>query len=125
MSTLPSMFKQDDVAFQVPTTMPPQGVTLEHEAVAEPPVPVPTPAVVPVELPAVALVPPVPVLDVPAVPAGGSEDTLHAPEIKPSAVTVAMPRTAVSIFIGGSLFGGSVRRCETEIGDSARADRLQ
>jgi hypothetical protein len=106
MSTLPSMFKQDDVAFQVPTTMPPQGVTLEHEAVAEPPVPVPTPAVVPVELPAVAVVPPVPVLDVPAVPPGGSEDTLHAPEIKPSAVTVAMPRTAVSIFIGGSLFGG-------------------
>jgi hypothetical protein len=38
-SCSPVTFKHDDVTFQVPTTLPPQGATFEHEA-APPPAPV-------------------------------------------------------------------------------------
>src|SRR4051794_32258161 len=95
MSRLPSTLRQEDVAFHVPTTVPPHGVTFEQDAVAAPPVPgpvpalgtVPVPAVGVVDVPAVGAVPPVPV-DVPAVPGGGSEVTLQAPEITANAVAV-------------------------------------
>jgi hypothetical protein len=105
ISTLPSMFRQDDVAFQVPTMVPPQGVTFEHDAVGVPPVPTPVPAVPVAGVPAVGAAPAVP-FEVPAAPGGGSEVTLQAPENTVSAVAVAIAKAAVWIFMKG-LFSGA------------------
>jgi len=73
MSRAPLKFRQDDVTFQVPTTLPPHGAPFGQDG---PPVPA-----VPVD-PAVPLLEP-PVPD--RVPVVG----LHAPEIIPIAIAIA------------------------------------
>jgi len=108
MSRVPSIFRQDDVAFQVPTALPPQGVTLVHEAVGGAPLDpagVPALELVPAltALPAVGAVPPE-LVEVPAVPAGRSELTLHAPEKAANAAAATIATAAVWIFMGWSLF---------------------
>jgi len=69
-------FRHDELTFQVPTTSPPQAVTLGQD---DPPPPPPVPAV-PLELP--------------PVPDGLLEVELHAPEIIPAMSAIAIPRTA-------------------------------
>jgi hypothetical protein len=66
-------FKHDDVTFQVPTTLPPQAVTLGQE-VPEPPVPV---------------VPALPLGELPPMPVGFPNPALHATEIIPKAAAIA------------------------------------
>jgi hypothetical protein len=68
-------FRHDELTFQVPTTSPPQAVTLGQD---DPPPPPPVPVVPPLELP-------------PA-PDGLLDVGLHAAEIIPNAI--AIPRTA-------------------------------
>ena len=75
MSTSPLNFKHDELTVQLPTALPPQGVTFEQDASFPPelpPLPVPPPAP--------------PVVEIPLVPEGLFELVLQAP--KPSSVTV-------------------------------------
>ena len=105
-SACPEMFRHADATVQVPTTLPPQPVTLEHDA--PPPVPaVLEPPPVPTE-PAVLEFPPVPVppLLVPPAPCGLSDFEPHPPEIRPNASAVT--RADDCIFIEGVSFKGNV-----------------
>jgi hypothetical protein len=74
----------DELTFQVPTTLPPQAVTLGQDA--PPPVPLEVPPV-PVELPPAPVVPPV--LELPPVPDEPIELELQAPKIIAIASVVA------------------------------------
>jgi len=103
-SSSPVTFRHDDVTVQVPTTLPPQGVTLSQDALP-PPLPELPPVSTPPELlelppvstpPELLELPPVPTppppLELPPVPDGLSSSELHAPEITPNATAAA--RTA-------------------------------
>jgi hypothetical protein len=93
MSTLPVTVKQDDATVQVPTTFPPQGVTLEHAPLPEfPPVPV---AVALPELPPVAVAVALP--ELPPVADPLSEWMVHAPGSMPNASTIATRTDAIFI----------------------------
>jgi len=74
----------DELTFQVPTTLPPQAVTLGQDA--PPPVPLELPPVL-VELPPVPVFPPV--LELPPVPDEPIELELQAPKIIAIASVVA------------------------------------
>jgi hypothetical protein len=96
-SKLPDTFRQDDVTFHVPTTSPPQGVTLEQSEPVPPPgfeAPPPGFAAPPPGFGA-----PPPGFDVaPALPAGSTPfPELHAAKMNPN--VSAELRTADLIFI--------------------------
>lgn len=118
-------FKQDEDTDQLPTALPPQGVTLEQDpplpALPElppvpplPPVPVlpPVPPLPPVTvLPPVPTVPPLPAAELPPAPAGGVDVRLQAPEIPTS--MEASTRTADWVFIERLVCTrGLLSRCE-------------
>jgi len=89
MSRAPLKFRHDDVTFQVPTTLPPQGDPFGHDG---PPVP------------AVPVDPVVPAPEVPALPVGVVPVELHAPAIIANARAVV--RTAGRTVVEGVYFKG-------------------
>jgi hypothetical protein len=122
-SRLPLTWRHDDVTFQVPTTLPPQLVTLEHDAPAPPaPTPFELPPVpdTPVLPGLVPELPPVPTVSVPPLPVEPNtplELEEHAPEITPTASAIA--RAADRIFIEQFLSGEGSRRSKRERGRGA------
>ena len=82
MSSFPLNFRQDELTVQVPTTLPPQAVTLSQEAWPPPELPPVPPICVP--------------LEIPLMPDGVSECMLHAPMV---ANDIAITRRADWTFI--------------------------
>lgn len=77
-SSVPLTVRHDDVTVQVPTKLPPQAVTFEHEA-PEPPLPE---------------APPAPIAPPPPVPNEGPESERQADEVSPGPKSVANVKSA-------------------------------
>src|SRR6185369_2148144 len=85
MSRAPLSFKQEPVTFQVPTTLPPQAVTLTHGSLGAEGAP-PAPAMEPEPEPAPEPEPPPPLGE-----GSGASLTLQATMTRPQLVSLANP----------------------------------